>query len=120
MTLQVMRTASDFDREYPGESATYNLFYANQGGFEPSLQNIYLAGVKVVEGILTHWESTFEKGVKPTNYIGDIFGSLGGTPDFGPGSVFSSDPVAKRDLGWGAGMEGKRAAKWRRSPKMRM
>lgn len=95
----VMRTASDFDRQYPGEEATTNLFWANQGGFEPSLQNIYLAGVKVVQGILEHWDSTFAKGIKPTNYIGDILGTLGGTPDFGPGSVFGNNPVTgKRDM----------------------
>ncbi|KAL8833032.1 MAG: hypothetical protein Q9170_004560, partial [Blastenia crenularia] len=89
----VLRTASDFDRPYAGEPDTVNLFYANQGGFEPAIQNIYLAGVKVVEGILGQWESTFKKGVKPANYIGDIFGSLGGVPDFGPGSEFGDNPV---------------------------
>ncbi|KAL8761804.1 MAG: hypothetical protein Q9194_007644 [Teloschistes cf. exilis] len=89
----VLRTASDFDRPYTGEPSTVNLFYANQGGFEPAIQNIYLAGVKVVEGILNEWESTFKKGVKPNNYIGDIFGSLGGAPDFGPGSEFNNNPV---------------------------
>ena len=94
----VMRTASDFDRQYPGEEATTNLFWANQGGFEPSLQNIYLAGVKVVQGILEHWDSTFAKGVKPTNYIGDILGTLGGTPDFGLGSAFGNNPIRKREM----------------------
>ena len=89
----VMRTASDFDRPYPGEAATTNLFWANQGGFEPSIQNIYIAGVKVVRGILDHWDSTFKAGVKPTNYIGDILGTLGGTPDFGLGSEFGNNPV---------------------------
>lgn len=89
----VLRTASDFDRPYADEADTVNLFYANQGGFEPAIQNIYLAGVKVVEGILQEWDSTFKKGVKPSNYIGDIFGSLGGVPDFGPGSVFNDNPV---------------------------
>ncbi|KAI9702420.1 MAG: hypothetical protein M1836_000899 [Candelina mexicana] len=79
----IMRTASDFDRPFPGEAAISNLFYANQGGFEPALQNIYLAGIKVVEGILVGWEDIYEQGVKPTNYVGDIFGSLGGTPDYG-------------------------------------
>ncbi|MCJ1400545.1 hypothetical protein MMC11_003751 [Xylographa trunciseda] len=103
----VMRTASDFDRPYAAEPDTVNLFYADQGGFEPSLQNIYLAGIKVVEGILANWESTFELGVKPGNYIGDIFGTLGGMPDFGPGSIFNDNPVtAKRSLG----AKGKRAA----------
>ncbi|KAL8789794.1 MAG: hypothetical protein Q9195_006628 [Heterodermia aff. obscurata] len=89
----VMRTASDFDRPFPGEADTVNLFYADQGGFEPALQNIYLAGIKVVEGILGGWEATFKKGVNATNYIGDIFGSLGGKPDFGPGSEFNNNPV---------------------------
>lgn len=89
----VLRTASDFDRPYPGEADTVNLFYADQGGFEPALQNIYLAGIKVVEGILNGWDSTFARGVNATNYIGDIYGSLGGKPDFGPGSEFNNNPV---------------------------
>ena len=88
----VMRTASDFDRPYPGESDLDNLFYAEQGGFEPAIQNIYLAGTPVVKGILGAWKSKFEKGIKASNYIGDIFGTLGGTPDFGPGNVFDDVP----------------------------
>lgn len=88
----ILRTASDFDRPYAGEAATSNLF-VDQGGFEPAIENIYLAGVKVVEGILKEWNSTFLKGVRPKNYIGDILGSLGGTPDFGPGSDFNNNPV---------------------------
>ena len=97
-----MRTASDFDRPYIGESDSVadanlqNLFYADQGGFEPAIKNIYLAGIKVVEGILNEWDSTFKKGVPASNYIGDIFGSLGGKPDFGPGSTFNNNPVKKR------------------------
>jgi purine nucleoside permease len=89
----IMRTASDFDRPYAGEADTFNLFYANQGGFDPAIQNIYLAGVKVVEGILRGWEPLFEKGINATNYVGDIFGTLGGKPDFGPGSMFNNNPV---------------------------
>ncbi|EKV05456.1 Purine nucleoside permease, putative [Penicillium digitatum] len=82
----VMRTASDFDRPYPGVSATYNLFQSSkQGGFLPAIENIYVAGIKVVEGILDGWNTTFAAGIKANNYVGDIFGSLGGVPDFGPG-----------------------------------
>lgn len=88
----IMRTASDFDRPYIGESATSNLF-VDQGGFEPAIQNIYLAGVKVVEGILKGWEYKFKRGIKAPNYIGDVLGSLGGKPDFGPGGVFGNNPV---------------------------
>ena len=88
----VMRTASDFDRPYPGESDLDNLFYADQGAFLPAIENIYLAGTPVVKGILSGWASKFEAGIKPTNYIGDIFGTLGGTPDFGPGNAFGGVP----------------------------
>ena len=96
----IMRTASDFDRPYAGEPDTVNLLYVDQGGFEPAIQNIYLAGIKVVEGILKEWHSTFSKGVKAPNYVGDIFGSLGGKPDFGPGSMFNNNPVipSKRSI----------------------
>ncbi|PWY75053.1 purine nucleoside permease [Aspergillus heteromorphus CBS 117.55] len=102
----VMRTASDFDREYPGQSARDNLLYASTGSYEPSVENIYRAGVKIVEGILAEWNSTFAAGVKPSNYIGDIFGTLGGEPDFGPGhyeslvdaGVLKKRGVAKRSM----------------------
>ena len=79
----LMRTGSDFDRQYPGETATQHLLYDSQGGHTPSINNIYLAGVKIVEAIVNDWDDTFEAGITPTNYVGDIFGSLGGTPDFG-------------------------------------
>ena len=111
----VMRTASDFDRPYIGESDsvadanTFNLFYANQGGFEPALKNIYLAGVKIVEGILNDWDNTFKKGIKSPNYVGDIFGSLGGTPDFGLETFFNNNPVTKRSAK-GLGRNAKRYA----------
>jgi len=81
----IMRTASDFDRSYSIETDIFNLLFAEPGGFDPSIRNIYLAGVKVVEGILDGWDRTFKKGIKPSNYVGDIFGSIGGTPDFGLG-----------------------------------
>ena len=98
----VMRTASDFDRPYLHESDLDNLFYDDQGAFEPSLENIYLAGIKVVEGILDGWNSTFEKGVKPKNYIGDILGTLPQKikPDFGLPADFlpPASKSKKRDL----------------------
>ncbi|EMC99662.1 hypothetical protein BAUCODRAFT_30038 [Baudoinia panamericana UAMH 10762] len=88
----IMRTASDFDRPWPGEAATTNLLYSNQGAFLPSIRNIYLAGIQVVTGILDGWNGTFAAGVNATNYIGDIFGTLGGSPDFGP-YTFNDNPV---------------------------
>jgi purine nucleoside permease len=87
--IVIMRTASDFDRPYPGESTTYHLLQAEQGGFEIAIENIYKVGIHVVQGILGEWKETFERGVKPSNYIGDIFGTLSGTPNFGPGRAQS-------------------------------
>ena len=84
--IMVMRTASDFDRPAPGESATYHLIYSKQGGASSlAFKNLYNAGIPVIEGILSSWNTTFAAGIKPTNYIGDMLGTLGGSPDFGPG-----------------------------------
>lgn len=94
----VMRTASDFDRPWPGEAATTNLWWAEQGAFLPAVMNLYLAGIKVVEGILDGWDGQFAAGMNATNYIGDIFGSLGGTPDFGPYAYNNSEFVFEPDL----------------------
>ncbi|KAF2669932.1 purine nucleoside permease [Microthyrium microscopicum] len=92
----VMRTGSDYDRPYPGQAAADNLLYSDQGAFPPSIANLYLAGVKIVEGILDGWDTTFKAGVKPSNYIGDIFGSLGGTPDYGPGTSSELPTASKK------------------------
>ncbi|GJF00162.1 purine nucleoside permease [Phanerochaete sordida] len=95
----VMRTASDFDRPFDGQSPAANLFDSGDPGFEISIQNIAAAGVPVVTGIVKEWTSTFKKGIKPTSYIGDIFGTLGGTPSFGPGSIFGGKKApTKRSL----------------------
>ncbi|KAF7358208.1 Purine nucleoside [Mycena venus] len=82
----IMRSASDLDRPLPGESAVASLLGPTPG-FVPSISNLHIAGVKIVQAIVSGWKD-FEGGVKATNYVGDIFGSLGGKPDFGPGSMF--------------------------------
>lgn len=82
-----MKIGSDFDRPPPGISAFDHLRLEDQNGFLIAIDNIYYAGVEIVKGVLKSWDCTFKKGIKPTNYIGDIFGSLGGEPDFGPGSL---------------------------------
>ncbi|KAF9531969.1 purine nucleoside permease-domain-containing protein [Crepidotus variabilis] len=99
----VMRTASDYDRQFPGEEAYFNLFYANQGSFLPAVKNLYLAGIKVVNGVLGEWDTKFAKGIPAPNYIGDIFGSLGGTPDFGPFASSDNPVVVGRELNYGDG-----------------
>ncbi|KAJ7850038.1 NUP-domain-containing protein [Mycena olivaceomarginata] len=78
----IMRSASDFDRPHPGQDGVTNLL-GPAPGFTPALLNLHLAGVKVVQGILGEWDSRFAKGIKAKNYIGDVFGTLGGSPDFG-------------------------------------
>ncbi|KAG9695348.1 purine nucleoside permease, partial [Aureobasidium melanogenum] len=106
----VMRTASDFDRPFLGGSATHNLFESSeQGAFLPAVNNLYLAGIKVVEGILEGWNSTFAHGVNATNYVGDIFGTLGGEPDFGLGPVVSGDILSKRDVSMKRNAMGRRS-----------
>ncbi|KAH7406410.1 purine nucleoside permease-domain-containing protein [Phaeosphaeria sp. MPI-PUGE-AT-0046c] len=94
----IMRSASDMDRPYPGQEATSNLWWENQGAFEPAVQNLYLAGVKIVEGILDGWNKTFANGVKAENYVGDILGTIGGAPDFGPGPMLAEASTKKRSL----------------------
>ncbi|KAB5550014.1 purine nucleoside permease [Coniochaeta sp. 2T2.1] len=82
----ILRAGSDFDRPPPDVSAFEHLRVLDQNGFVIAIDNIYNAGVEIVKGVLHNWDCTFKNGVKPTNYIGDVFGSLPGTPDFGPGS----------------------------------
>ncbi|TFK78815.1 purine nucleoside permease, partial [Polyporus arcularius HHB13444] len=95
----IMRTASDFDRPFDGETAATNLFLMSPG-FDISIKNIPAAGVPVVMGIWDGWKEAFEEGLKAGNYVGDIFGTLGGVPDFGPGNIFGGGraPVQKRSL----------------------
>ncbi|KAH7319080.1 purine nucleoside permease [Rhexocercosporidium sp. MPI-PUGE-AT-0058] len=78
----LMRAGSNFDRSPSLDNIISLPFVIDHGGFQPACRNLYLSGMKVVGGILEAW-ATFEKGIKVENYVGDVFGSLGGTPDFG-------------------------------------
>ena len=76
-----------------------------------SLTNIHIAGVKIIQGIIDDWDSKFKAGVKLDNYIGDVFGSLSGQPDLGPGILFnghqapSARSLSLRKRGRGFGMK---------------
>lgn len=49
-----------------------------------------------MRGILREWKTRFEAGIPAKNYVGDIFGTLGGTPDFGPGASWvQKNPVSQ-------------------------
>ena len=79
----VMRAGSYYDRPPEGMTAAENLWHGDEG-YVPALQNLFLTGSKVIEGILDQWDEKFEMGVMPENYVGDILGTLGGEKDYGP------------------------------------
>ncbi|KAM5380868.1 hypothetical protein ACJZ2D_003392 [Fusarium nematophilum] len=81
--IVLLRSGSNFDRGH--DNKPHELpFEIDKGGLEPSTRNVYLAALKVVEGILEGWDEKFDAGIAADNYIGDIYGSLGGVPDFVP------------------------------------
>lgn len=86
----VIRAGSDYDRPPMGVSAAQNLWHGYEG-YIPALRNLYLAGAKVIDGILGEWEDRFESGIDAQNYVGDILGSLGGEKDFGPGAPYDPE-----------------------------
>ncbi|KAF4497559.1 purine nucleoside permease [Fusarium agapanthi] len=80
--ILLIRSASNFDRGH--EDKPHQLpFVMDKGGLGPSTHNLYLTALMVIQGILREWSTRFEAGIPAQNYIGDIFGSLGGTPGFG-------------------------------------
>ncbi|KAL5606396.1 hypothetical protein BROUX41_002813 [Berkeleyomyces rouxiae] len=91
--VMVMRSGSNFDRPPEGVTAYEHLLVLDQNGFSIAISNLYNAGIKIVQGIVEKWDCTYKKGLQSTNYIGDIWGSLGGRPDFGPGSITGGYPV---------------------------
>ncbi|KAL2841771.1 purine nucleoside permease [Aspergillus pseudodeflectus] len=81
----IMRSGSDFDRPFPGQTALQGLLYSDHGGFEIAVRNLYLAGREVIKGILGSWGMLFQHGFDEEGYAGDVWGSLSGgvPPDFG-------------------------------------
>ena len=54
--VAVLRTGSDFDRPYAGQTSADNLLnYQAQGGFPLAIANLYLTGNPLVQEIATHW-----------------------------------------------------------------
>lgn len=54
--VALLRTASNFDREAPGQDVGASLS-AKSGGFLPSTHNAYRVGHALTEAILAHWEA---------------------------------------------------------------
>ncbi|CAM1508554.1 Fc.00g054020.m01.CDS01 [Cosmosporella sp. VM-42] len=96
----VIRTGSNFDRPPPGQSDWAHLT-RQQNGFAIAIQNIFNAGVEIIKGIIEDWDCSFKNGVATSNYVGDIFGSLGGDPDFGYGSITEGKRVTPYGMSQG-------------------
>lgn len=83
----VMRTISNFSRPPPSMANNTVGFFTDtdKGGIGASLDNLVIAGLPFVHDVLANWDDVYETGeqFKPKNYVGDIFGTLGGVPDFG-------------------------------------
>ena len=62
--VAVLRTASNFDRPHPGQTAAESQ-KANSGGFGPSTANLVVAGQPLVTDIVTKWAS-WKNGVPAT------------------------------------------------------
>ncbi|KAK8075637.1 purine nucleoside permease-domain-containing protein [Apiospora hydei] len=101
----VMRAGSNFDRPPPSMTALDHLLLLGQNGFQLAINNTWKAGSRIVAGILSDWDAVYGPGIPAANYLGDVFGSLGGTPNFGPGSVFGGKGAAP-DGSTYAGREG--------------
>ncbi|KAF4451518.1 hypothetical protein F53441_5527 [Fusarium austroafricanum] len=97
--VMVLRTGSNFDRPPPDYTDLDHLTAAQQNGFSIAIANIFNAGIQIVKGIIQDWDTTFKEGIAPENYIGDIFGSLGGEPDFGFGSLTQGERIAPDSRG---------------------
>ncbi|KUJ13148.1 purine nucleoside permease [Mollisia scopiformis] len=76
----ILRTGCNFDRPPPAEFSEMPL-HSSHGGFEIAIENLYSSGIEIVEGILLGWQETFEAGIVPDNYVGDVLGQSGGRPD---------------------------------------
>ena len=57
----VLRTASNFDQPYPGQTAQESI-NANSGGYMPSIKNAYRVGSAVTDNIIANW-SEWKDGV---------------------------------------------------------
>ncbi|GJN89078.1 hypothetical protein Rhopal_002052-T1 [Rhodotorula paludigena] len=77
----LLRTASDFDRAPHASDDAYTAFEAEQGGFEPAIQNLVLAGKPVIDDIIGNWDSIFDAGIEPQaglngSYYGDDLATI--------------------------------------------
>jgi purine nucleoside permease len=60
--VAVLRTASNFDRPYPGQTAYDSLVTSISGGFLPAIHNLVKAGGPLIDDILANWPA-WKKGL---------------------------------------------------------
>ncbi|GAA5876486.1 hypothetical protein JCM1840_005554 [Sporobolomyces johnsonii] len=77
----LLRTASDFDRAPNPDDDAYTAFEASQGGFNPAIMNLLLAGRPVVHDIEANWYTVYKQGITPQagfngSYYGDDLGTI--------------------------------------------
>lgn len=86
--IVIMRTASDYAVPPPkyASDPTYFFDVVLQGGSKVAVDNLWLGGSPFIIDVVQNWDEVYALNTKyaATNYIGDIFFTLGGTPDFGP------------------------------------
>ena len=90
-------------------TAFEHLLLLGQNGFALAVNNTWNAGSLIVSGILSNWDDVYGPGIPPTNYIGDVFGSLGGPlpPNFGSGKdVFGGKGAAADGSTYEGGAQG--------------
>ncbi len=88
--IVILRTISDFARAPPKYADDTVNFFNNvsQGGSYVAIENIYRAGLPFVNDVIANWASLYEtNSFDSDNYLGDVFGTLGGEPTFGPGAI---------------------------------
>ena len=80
----LLRAGSNYDRPSKNESILQGLLYRYQtNSLQTAVGNMVLVGDAIISDILDNWDACYASGVKASNYIGDIMGTLGGIPDFG-------------------------------------
>ncbi|CAI5760696.1 unnamed protein product [Candida verbasci] len=83
----VMRSISDFSTNPPSMNAVDYFFNRKDGGIQASLDNLVIAGKPIITDIVKNWDKQYKNNkYSADNYVGDIFGTVGGKPDFGKDS----------------------------------
>ncbi|KAK3391149.1 purine nucleoside permease [Podospora didyma] len=76
----ILRSGSNFDQPPPGGDFPLMPLHTTHGGLEIALDNVYLAALEVVKGILDGWDDRFLAGIAPESSLGDDLARHGNAP----------------------------------------